>query len=581
MLCCITLPPPVLEESVSISKSQEIILNGISDNIDNVMREIEERISDERSLFQMIHTIIEIANIRSIEYEYFSCLLIRIYKKYTSDSKNREEIEESKRKTMLISESILNAFFGTVKPRAPFHFLRNILDMCYKENIQMITGEMVTKAIKESISQEYKVSSNLEKIVLFSLFCPEIEANDIETYNKLKDKYEMEAQQKKFANEYVDLFESVDSSLKENSWSLQKKLVRNRGRFKSLMWYIRNDEWQQVKRIITKPGFSKIEPLKLSIFDPTLLMNSSLNETDTLILPTLIEYAAYYGAEKSFEYLLISNSTTHPSYKAKNNRIWEFFSSCCSNKNCTKILELLKQKKLHKRGAMQASIYSHRRDIYDYLATTESISVLDIDPFFGSVLHSASSTSNINTLVYCIENGFDINTQDNDGNTSLHIASEFCNHVVCKILLSCKGINVNACNKAGQTCLHIAAINGDIELIKLLAEAGCNVDIQDKNRRTALHEAAERNKIDIVDYLIKKGANINLKCNFGWTPLHLAVKSSNAIIISKLLVLPNIDTSIIDQYGETAFSLATPQLRDCEILEPFRSYFVRENTKKK
>ena len=97
MLCCITLPPPVLEESVSISKSQEIILNGISDNIDNVMREIEERISDERSLFQMIHTIIEIANIRSIEYEYFSCLLIRIYKKYTSDPKNREDIEESKR----------------------------------------------------------------------------------------------------------------------------------------------------------------------------------------------------------------------------------------------------------------------------------------------------------------------------------------------------------------------------------------------------------------------------------------------------------------------------------------------------
>ena len=610
MLCSIVLPPIVLEESVETSALQRFILDGLNSDYDKIFNDLEKDFLKQNCSLQMVSkvvmTIIEMANIRSLFYDYFSALLIKIYSKYAKQyensnvpDKNEDEDEklyqekvvkiksekEFALKALEIStNTVIRAFFGTIYPKAPFHFLRSLFNSCISSECNLITGNLIAQSIRDFISNEYKPASSFDIVVLFSLFCPELEENDIDTYAKMKEKYEIEVQQKRFASEYCDLFENVNASLRQNDWSLQKRLCRHKGKFKSLSWYIRRDEWKQVKTIVTKPGFSKLEPLKLSVFEPPILKNSSVLSSDFSIrmtLPTPLEYSAFYGAEKSFEFLLLSHGGSHLSYRAKNNKIWEYACSACTYQISEKIINLLKQKKFSTKSAIHASIYYHRNDIFDYLITTESIDVTVVDPLFGSVLHSASSTSNINLLIYCIENGCDINTQDDEGRTCLHIACEYCNHTVCKILLQCKDIDVNAVNKQGQTCLHIACINGDLEMFNLLADHGCLIDKQDKNMRTALHEASERNKIDIVESLIKRNANINLKCNFGWTALHLAVKSSNSVIISKLLVLKNIDTSIVDAYGETAFALASPQLRDCKILEPFRSYFVRENIKKK
>ena len=610
MLCSIVLPPNVIEESISITKLQRFILENITDDSQHFFINLEKNFILENSSFQQISklviTIVEMANIRSMYYDLFSTLLIQIFEKYNNKfitttqeleklDKNTDdffikekELEENKQYYSFvmntITETVLRAFFGTIYPKAPFHFLRVLLNTCLNQNSNLITGNSIAKCITEFISNEYKEASSFNIVLLFSLFCPELEINSPETYTKMKEKYEIEVQQKTFEGEYSDLFEDVDSTLRANSWSLQKRLCRHKGKFKSLSWYIRRDEWQQVKNIVTKPGFSKLEPLKLSIFEPPVLKSTSLLASEISVrktLPTPLEYSAFYGAEKTFEFLLLSHGGSHLSYRAKSNKIWEYACSACTSQISKKIIDLLKQKKFSTKSAIHASIFYHRSDMFDYLLTTESIDVTVVDPIFGSMLHSASSTSNINVLLYCIENGFDVNTPDDEGRTCLHIACEFCNHTVCKILLECKGIDVNAVNKAGQTCLHIACINGDLEMFNLLADHGCLIDKQDKNMRTALHEAAERNKIDIVDCLIQRKANLNLKCNFGWTALHLAVKSSNSVIIAKLLVLKEIDTTIVDAYGETAFMLASPQLRDCKILEPFRSYFVRENTKKR
>ena len=191
-------------------------------------------------------------------------------------------------KAMEIStETVIRAFFGTIYPKAPFHFLRILFNTCIANECKLLTGDLIAQSIREFISNEYKIASSFDIVVLFSLFCPELEENDIETYTKMKEKYEIEVQQTRFSSEYCDLFEDVDSTLKPNDWSLQKRLCRHKGKFKSLSWYIRRDEWQKVKSIVIKPGFSKLEPIKLSIFEPPILKNASLLSSDSSIRMTL------------------------------------------------------------------------------------------------------------------------------------------------------------------------------------------------------------------------------------------------------------------------------------------------------
>lgn len=111
-----------------------------------------------------------------------------------------------------------------------------------------------------------------------------------------------------------------------------------------------------------------------------------------------------------------------------------------------------------------------------------------------------------------------------EGYVLLRDAIENKHTAVTKLLLT-NGSKVNSKNKKpSNTPLHFAAINGDIEIVKMLLDRGANIDAKNQYGRTPLHNAIENKKMEITELLLNRGANINVKSNDGITPLHIAAE---------------------------------------------------------
>ena len=82
--------------------------------------------------------------------------------------------------------------------------------------------------------------------------------------------------------------------------------------------------------------------------------------------------------------------------------------------------------------------------------------------------------------------------------------------------------------------LIYAASCGDIDEIKRIEAKGVDLNVSDYDGRTALHLAASEGQFEVVDYLIKRKVNVNAKDRWGGTPLKDAKKSNHVDICNKI-----------------------------------------------
>ena len=108
----------------------------------------------------------------------------------------------------------------------------------------------------------------------------------------------------------------------------------------------------------------------------------------------------------------------------------------------------------------------------------------------------------------------DINVNDSDGWTPLHIASCYSNLEIVKCLVS-KGADINRKDIGGRTPLHNASRWGEFEIVKYLIKKGADVKIRDNDRKTPLHWASYNNHIETVKYLLDNGAE-KIKIKSEW-----------------------------------------------------------------
>ncbi len=74
-----------------------------------------------------------------------------------------------------------------------------------------------------------------------------------------------------------------------------------------------------------------------------------------------------------------------------------------------------------------------------------------------------------------------------------------------------KGANLNAQEQEGYTALHIAMHDeGDIETFKKLLELGAEIEIRDMFKKTPLHQACEWGLAEYVSALLENGADVNV-----------------------------------------------------------------------
>lgn len=115
---------------------------------------------------------------------------------------------------------------------------------------------------------------------------------------------------------------------------------------------------------------------------------------------------------------------------------------------------------------------------------------------------------------------------------------------------------VNCRDVDGYTPLHRACYNNHLKVIDLLLTRGADLTNRTTEGWTALHSACKWGHHEAAALLLAAGADVNSMTNGRVTPLHLASTQKNRHLLELLLFRPEIDLSLKNESGETAYQVA-------------------------
>ncbi len=101
-----------------------------------------------------------------------------------------------------------------------------------------------------------------------------------------------------------------------------------------------------------------------------------------------------------------------------------------------------------------------------------------------SPLYMAAEEKRLEVVKFLLEKGADVNFQSSFNKSVLYIAVAQGHTAIVKELLRHKTLVLDAPNFNGTTPLHLAAINGYLDIVQALVEAGANVSAKDKGGKT-------------------------------------------------------------------------------------------------
>jgi len=93
---------------------------------------------------------------------------------------------------------------------------------------------------------------------------------------------------------------------------------------------------------------------------------------------------------------------------------------------------------------------------------------------------------------------------------------------------------VNMVNIHGRTPIHYAALNGDLEVVKLLLKYNANVNPDDNGGYSPLYYAATYGHLEVVKHIVNQGANVNQINNRGNSPMHDALLKGHVSVVLHL-----------------------------------------------
>ncbi|XP_069588476.1 serine/threonine-protein phosphatase 6 regulatory ankyrin repeat subunit B-like [Ranitomeya imitator] len=152
-----------------------------------------------------------------------------------------------------------------------------------------------------------------------------------------------------------------------------------------------------------------------------------------------------------------------------------------------------------------------------------------------SPLLVAAERGHIGIVKILLQNHARVDVFDEHGKAALHLACENGHDKIADVLLGHKAF-VNAKTKLGLTPLHLCAQNGFNHLVKLLVETHlASIDIMSLTKRTPLHLAALNGQLDVCNSLLNMKADVYAADIQGQTPLHLAAENDHSEVVKLFL----------------------------------------------
>jgi len=129
------------------------------------------------------------------------------------------------------------------------------------------------------------------------------------------------------------------------------------------------------------------------------------------------------------------------------------------------------------------------------------------------------------------QTGLDINAENADGYTAIHVAAQAGNFIGYRSLLKLDA-DINHTSKEGITLLHSATVGGNLDIVKELVDQynfDVNQPIEFGDQSTPLHYAAMNSDLETVQFLVAKDADVNAVNIHQVSILHDACKSTNQV----------------------------------------------------
>ena len=163
---------------------------------------------------------------------------------------------------------------------------------------------------------------------------------------------------------------------------------------------------------------------------------------------------------------------------------------------------------------MRAAATGNSEYITSCLSSAKTITVNAKDRFGQTAAHWSSYRGQIHVLKILIQAGASMETKDMDGRVTLHWAVRKERAACVHYLLQCGSPMDHQTKGTGETALHKASRQGNLDICRLLCIAGCNRDICTSHNQTALDIAIEMRTLEI-EYA-KKEQTDQLEAKNNW-----------------------------------------------------------------
>ena len=156
-----------------------------------------------------------------------------------------------------------------------------------------------------------------------------------------------------------------------------------------------------------------------------------------------------------------------------------------------------------------------------------------------TLLHTAAERADREMIRYLVDNhNFSVNAIDDDSKTPLMCACEAVGNLDNITTLLTLGADVNmTTDSTKDSALHIAAENGDPEMIKCLLDQNTSVNVIKNDKSTPLMMACrKKNNISNVATLLEHGADVNMTCESDTSALHYAAFCADSETVKSLIL---------------------------------------------